>query len=155
MQFCTMIKLNFPDYQYSIKSKENKSYIFDPIRKKWLVLNPEEWVRQNCVQFLINEKKFPIGLLQVEKKIEVFNTVKRYDLVVFNTEKKISLLVECKSPSVQITQEAFDQIARYNTVIQSEYLMLTNGLDHFYYQMDFKKKKYIYLTDLPTYNSLK
>ena len=155
MQFCTMIKLNFPDYQYSIKSKENKSYIFDPIRKKWLVLNPEEWVRQNCVQFLINEKKFPIGLLQVEKKIEVFNTVKRYDLVVFNTEKKISLLVECKSPSVKITQEAFDQIARYNTVIQSEYLMLTNGLDHFYYQMDFKKKKYIYLTDLPTYNSLK
>jgi hypothetical protein len=150
-----MIKLNFPDYQYSIKSKENKSYIFDPIRKKWLVLNPEEWVRQNCVQFLINEKKFPIGLLQVEKKIEVFNTVKRYDLVVFNTEKKISLLVECKSPSVKITQEAFDQIARYNTVIQSEYLMLTNGLDHFYYQMDFKKKKYIYLTDLPTYNSLK
>jgi hypothetical protein len=155
MQFCTMIKLNFPDYQYSIKSKENKSYIFDPIRKKWLVLNPEEWVRQNCVQFLINEKKFPIGLLQVEKKIEVFNTVKRYDLVVFNTEKKISLLVECKSPSVKITQEAFDQIARYNTVIQSEYLMLTNGLDHFYYQMDFKEKKYIYLTDLPTYNSLK
>lgn len=155
MQFCTMIKLNFPDYQYSIKSKENKSYIFDPIRKKWLVLNPEEWVRQNCVQFLINEKKIPIGLLQVEKKIEVFNTVKRYDLVVFNTEKKISLLVECKSPSVKITQEAFDQIARYNTVIQSEYLMLTNGLDHFYYQMDFKEKKYIYLTDLPTYNSLK
>jgi hypothetical protein len=150
-----MIKLNFPDYQYSIKSKENKSYIFDPIRKKWLVLNPEEWVRQNCVQFLINEKKIPIGLLQVEKKIEVFNTVKRYDLVVFNTEKKISLLVECKSPSVKITQEAFDQIARYNTVIQSEYLMLTNGLDHFYYQMDFKEKKYIYLTDLPTYNSLK
>lgn len=155
MQFCTMIKLNFPDYQYSIKSKENKSYIFDPIRKKWLVLNPEEWVRQNCVQFLINEKKIPIGLLQVEKKIEVFNTVKRYDLVVFNTEKKISLLVECKSPSVKITQEAFDQIARYNTVIQSEYLMLTNGLNHFYYQMDFKEKKYIYLTDLPTYNSLK
>ena len=155
MQFCTMIKLNFPDYQYSIKSKENKSYIFDPIRKKWLVLNPEEWVRQNCVQFLINEKKIPIGLLQVEKKIEVFNTVKRYDLVVFNTEKKISLLVECKSPSVKITQEAFDQIARYNTVIQSEYLMLTNGLDHFYYQMDFKEEKYIYLTDLPTYNSPK
>lgn len=155
MQFCTMIKLNFPDYQYSIKSKENKSYIFDPIRKKWLVLNPEEWVRQNCVQFLINEKKIPIGLLQVEKKIEVFNTVKRYDLVVFNTEKKISLLVECKSPSVKITQEAFDQIARYNTVIQSEYLMLTNGLNHFYYQIDFKEKKYIYLTDLPTYKSPK
>lgn len=150
-----MIKLNFPDYQYSIKSKENKSYIFDPIRKKWLVLNPEEWVRQNCVQFLINEKKIPIGLLQVEKKIEVFNTVKRYDLVVFNTEKKISLLVECKSPSVKITQEAFDQIARYNTVIQSEYLMLTNGLNHFYYQIDFKEKKYIYLTDLPTYKSPK
>ena len=155
MQFCTMIKLNFPDYQYSIKSKENKSYIFGPVRKKWLVLNPEEWVRQNCVQFLINEKKIPIGLLQVEKKIEVFNTVKRYDLVVFNTEKKISLLVECKSPSVKITQEAFDQIARYNTVIQSEYLMLTNGLNHFYYQMDFKEKKYIYLTDLPTYKSPK
>ena len=68
MQFCTMIKLNFPDYQYSIKSKENKSYIFDPIRKKWLVLNPEEWVRQNCVQFLINEKKKSHWIITSRKK---------------------------------------------------------------------------------------
>ncbi len=152
MQFCTMDQLNFPDFDFSLKSKENKPYILDPIRKKWLVLTPEEWVRQHCIQYLLKNKKVPLGLLQVEKKLVVNQTVKRYDIVVFNRDQSISLLVECKAPSVNLTQKAFDQIARYNTILKSDYLMLTNGLQHFFCQMDYKENQYFFLADLPNFN---
>lgn len=155
MQFCIMEKLNFHDFDFSFKSKENKTYIFDPIRKKWLVLNPEEWVRQHCIQFLLKTKNVPLGFIQVEKKLNVNHTEKRYDLVVFKPDHSIDLLVECKSPKVKITQKTFDQIARYNLVLKSDYLMLTNGLNHFFCKMDFKKRKYLFLPDLPNYNSSK
>ena len=155
MQFCIMEKLNFHDFDFSFKSKENKTYIFDPIRKKWLVLNPEEWVRQHCIQFLLKTKNVPLGFIQVEKKLNVNNTEKRYDLVVFKPDHSIYLLVECKSPKVKITQKTFDQIARYNLVLKSDYLMLTNGLNHFFCKMDFEKRKYLFLPDLPNYNSSK
>jgi hypothetical protein len=155
MQFCIMEKLNFHDFDFSFKSKENKTYIFDPIRKKWLVLNPEEWVRQHCIQFLLKTKNVPLGFIQVEKKLNVNNTEKRYDLVVFKPDHSIDLLVECKSPKVKITQKTFDQIARYNLVLKSDYLMLTNGLNHFFCKMDFEKRKYLFLPDLPNYNSSK
>ena len=148
-----MEKLNFPDFNFSLKSKENKTYIFDIIRKKWLVLTPEEWVRQHCIQFLLKIKNVPLGFLQVERKLVINNTEKRYDLVVFNPDLSIALLVECKSPQVNLTQKAFDQIARYNTALKSEYLMLTNGLIHFFCKMDSKKGQYHFLQDLPTYNS--
>lgn len=150
-----MEKLNFHDFDFSFKSKENKTYIFDPIRKKWLVLNPEEWVRQHCIQFLLKTKNVPLGFIQVEKKLNVNNTEKRYDLVVFKPDLSIDLLVECKSPKVKITQETFDQIARYNLVLKSDYLMLTNGLNHFFCKMDFEKREYLFLPDLPNYNSSK
>ena len=155
MQFCIMEKLNFPKFDFSFKSKENKTFIFDPIRKKWLVLNPEEWVRQHCIQFLLKTKNVPLGFIQVEKKLNVNNTEKRYDLVVFKPDHSIDLLVECKSPKVKITQKTFDQIARYNLVLKSDYLMLTNGLNHFFCKMDFEKRKYLFLPDLPNYNSSK
>lgn len=155
MQFCIMEKLNFHDFDFSFKSKENKTYIFDPIRKKWLVLNPEEWVRQHCIQFLLKTKNVPLGFIQVEKKLNVNHTEKRYDLVVFKPDHSIDLLVECKSPKVKITQKTFDQIAQYNLVLKSDYLMLTNGLNHFFCKMDFEKRKYLFLPDLPNYNSSK
>ena len=155
MQFCIMEKLNFHDFDFSFKSKENKTYIFDPIRKKWLVLNPEEWVRQHCIQFLLKTKNVPLGFIQVEKKLNVNNTEKRYDLVVFKPDHSIDLLVECKSPKVKITQKTFDQIAQYNLVLKSDYLMLTNGLNHFFCKMDFEKRKYLFLPELPNYNSSK
>ena len=107
-----MEKLNFPDFNFSLKSKENKTYIFDIIRKKWLVLTPEEWVRQHCIQFLLKIKNVPLGFLQVERKLVINNTEKRYDLVVFKPDLSIALLVECKAPKVKLTQKAFDKIAR-------------------------------------------
>lgn len=153
MQFCIMEKLNFPNFDFSFKSKENKTFIFDPIRKKWLVLTPEEWVRQHCIQFLLKIKNVPLGFIQVEKKLNINNTEKRYDLVVFKPDFSIAVLVECKAPTVNLTQKTFDQIARYNTVLKSDYLMLTNGLIHFFCKMDLKKGQYLFLPDLPSYNS--
>ena len=144
-----MDNLNFPKFEFSTKIKENKPYIFDPIRKKWLVLTSEEWVRQHCIQYFIKTKNIPLGLIQVEKKLSVNRNPKRYDIVVFNRNKTISVLVECKAPSIQLNQKIFDQIALYNSALKSEYLMLTNGLNHFFCQMDYKKGKYVFLPDLP------
>lgn len=148
-----MEKLNFPEFDFYFKSKENKRYIFDPVRKKWLVLTPEEWVRQHCIQFLLKIKNVPIGLIQIEKKLSVNNTEKRYDLVVFKPDQSIYVLIECKSPSVKLTQQTFDQISRYNSVLKSNYLMLTNGFTHFYCKIDYNKGQYLFMTDLPKYYS--
>lgn len=148
-----MEKLKFPEFNLLIKSKENKTFIFDSVRKKWLILSPEEWVRQHCIHYLIDYKGYPWGLIQVEKKLKVNKIEKRYDIIVFNREGAINLLVECKRPNVPITQKTFDQIAQYNLALNSDYLMLTNGLYHYYCQMDFEQKKYVFLKDLPSFKS--
>jgi len=144
--------LNFPKYNFRFKSNENKTLIFDIIRKKFIVLTPEEWVRQHVLQFLISEKNYPISHINVEKQLKLNDTIKRYDIVVFNPNGNIEIIVECKAPKIKINQQTFDQIARYNFVLESEYLMVTNGLDHYFCQMDFENEKYIFLKDLPTYN---
>lgn len=146
-----MEKLNFPMFNLPTKSKENKNFIFDSIRKKWLILTPEEWVRQHCVQYLINNKGYPIGLIQVEKKLKVNQREKRYDIVCFNQEGKINLLVECKRPDVKITQRTFDQISQYNYALKSDLIMITNGLEHYYCKMNFEDKKYVFLDKLPPF----
>ena len=146
-----MEKLNFPMFNLPTKSKENKNFIFDSIRKKWLILTPEEWVRQHCVQYLINNKGYPIGLIQVEKKLKVNQREKRYDIVCFNQEGKINLLVECKRPDVKITQRTFDQISQYNYALKSDLIMITNGLEHYYCKINFEDKKYVFLDKLPPF----
>lgn len=148
-----MQELNFPGYQFRFKSNENKPLIFDEIRKKFMVLTPEEWVRQHVIHFLLSEKKYPLSHINVEKQLKLHNTVKRYDIVVFNSDGSIHLLVECKAPAVQITQQTFDQIARYNLVADASYLMVTNGLDHYFCQMDQKQQRYIFLKDIPFYGT--
>ncbi|HAT66414.1 MAG TPA: restriction endonuclease subunit R [Flavobacteriaceae bacterium] len=144
-----MLKLNFPEYSFRFKNSENKRLIFDPIRKKFMMLTPEEWVRQHTVQFLIQEKGYSASLINVEKQLNLHGTKKRYDIVVFNPNGSIFLIVECKAPTIEINQETFDQIARYNLVTQAEYLMVTNGLDHFYCQMDYNNERYVFLRELP------
>lgn len=146
-----MLKLNFPDYSFRFKNSENKRLVFDPIRKKFVVLTPEEWVRQHTLQYLLSEKKYSPTLINVEKQLVLNKTKKRYDVVVFKPNGSIFLLVECKAPSVEITQETFNQIARYNLVTQAEYLMVTNGLHHFYCQLDYENERYVFLRDIPGY----
>ncbi|NND79005.1 MAG: type I restriction enzyme HsdR N-terminal domain-containing protein [Maribacter sp.] len=147
-----MQSLNFPTYDFRFKNSENKVHIFDPIRKKFVVLQPEEWVRQNVVQFLIQEKKYPKSLINVEKQINLKTLKKRYDIVIFDTKGKISILVECKSPKIIINQQAFDQIARYNMQLNAKFLMVTNGLQHFYCKMDYKQEKYTFLEQIPDFS---
>ncbi len=144
-----MQELNFPKYSFRFKSSENKLAVFDEIRKKFILLTPEEWVRQNVVQFLLREKKYPKSLINVEKVIKINDLVKRYDIVVYNPDGSIFLLVECKAPSIKITQDTFDQIARYNLALRAEHLMVTNGLNHYFCKIDFENEKYVFLKELP------
>ncbi len=146
-----MQKLNFPSYTFRLKSSENKPYIFDEIRKKFVTLQPEEWVRQHCLQYLINEKNYPKSLINVEKEIKINGLKKRYDIILFNSDGSIYLIVECKAPSITVSQNAFDQIARYNMTLNADYLMVTNGLNHYYCKVDFDEKRYQFLKDLPIY----
>ena len=147
-----MQSLNFPAYDFRFKNSENKVHIFDTIRKKFVVLQPEEWVRQNVVQFLIHEKKYPRSLINVEKQLTINTLKKRYDIVVFDPMGNITLLVECKSPKIMINQQTFDQIARYNMLLNAKFLMVTNGLQHFYCKMDFNKEKYTFLEQIPDFS---
>ena len=146
-----MQNLNFTTYSFRFKNSENKMSIFNEIRKKFILLTPEEWVRQHVVQFLLQDKKYPKSYINVEKLIKINDLSKRYDGVVFQPNGEIFLLIECKAPEVQISQQTFDQIARYNLVLNAKYLMVTNGLNHYFCQMDFKNEKYVFLKELPEY----
>ena len=148
-----MQELQFPTYSFRFKNNENKVSIFDVIRKRFMVLQPEEWVRQHCVHYLITVKKYPISLINVEKELKVNDLKKRYDIVVFNTDGTIHLIVECKAPKIEIKQNTFDQIARYNLALNATYLMVTNGINHYYCNMDFEAEKYHFLQDIPEYNA--
>ncbi|MDC1325176.1 type I restriction enzyme HsdR N-terminal domain-containing protein [Ulvibacter sp.] len=144
-----MQKLNFPEYQFRFKSKENKRLIFDEIRKKFIILTPEEWVRQHVIHYLVKDKKYPASHLSVEKQLKLHDTVKRYDIVVYNRDGGIELIVECKAPSIKISQDTFDQIARYNFVLRANLLMVTNGVEHYFCKMDFEAEKYEFIKELP------
>ncbi|WP_166965121.1 type I restriction enzyme HsdR N-terminal domain-containing protein [Yeosuana marina] len=146
-----MQQLNFPKFSFRFKNSENKISIFDVIRKRFVILQPEEWVRQHCVHYLIENKGYPKSLINIEKELIVNTLRKRYDIVVFNPDGSIHLIVECKSPAITINQNTFDQIAQYNLVLNANYLMITNGLNHYYCQMDFKAEKYQFLKDIPDY----
>ena len=148
-----MQPLDFPPYQFRFKNSENKIAIFDEIRKKFIILTPEEWVRQHVVHYLIYEKKYPKSWINVEKLIKMNGLTKRYDVVVFNPDGSIFLLVECKAPEIKISQHTFDQIARYNLALNANYLMVTNGLNHYFCQMDYQKENYQFLQDIPNLNT--
>lgn len=146
-----MHKLNFPAYTFRFKNRENKIAVFDEIRKKFVILTPEEWVRIHTVQFLHLEKKFPKSLINVEKQLKLGKMLKRYDIVIFTNRGDIEVIVECKAPGIKIDQEVFDQIARYNMQLQANYLMVTNGLEHYFCQMNYEEERYQFLSEIPNY----
>ncbi|MDY7396364.1 type I restriction enzyme HsdR N-terminal domain-containing protein [Aureibaculum sp. 2210JD6-5] len=146
-----MVVLNLPKAELNVKSKENKQFIFDIIRKKHMVLTPEEWVRQHVVHYLINQLKYPKSIIAVEKQLTIYTLKKRFDVLVFNTKGNPEIIVECKAPNVKITQDTFDQIARYNLKLNANYLMVTNGLQHYFCKMDAKNEEYVFLEELPSY----
>ena len=152
-QICEVIKLNFPEYKFKFKSSENNRYIFDVIRKKYVILQPEEWVRQHCIMYLIHEKNYPKSLINIEKKITINGLSKRYDIVVFDSTGKVNILVECKAPTINISQNTFDQIARYNMALKANYLKITNGINHYFCTMNYACKAYNFIKELPDYRS--
>ena len=146
-----MQELNFPKFSFRFKNSENKISIFDEIRKKFVILQPEEWVRQHVVRFLIKEKKYPASLIALEKQLIINNLKKRTDIVVFNKEGNPHIIVECKAPTIKINQDTFDQIARYNLKLNANYLMITNGLEHYFCQLDTTNETYVFLENIPDY----
>lgn len=150
-------KLNFPGYNFKIiihGIDGQSSKVFDIVRRKYVALTKEEWVRQHLLQYLVHDKKVPKSLIGVEKKILVNKLVKRTDLVVYGRNAKPLLIAECKAPSVKITQETFDQAARYNLSLDVTYFILTNGRDTFYCTIDHVRKSYHFLEDIPMYELL-
>ena len=143
-----MIKLNFPNYKFNLKNKDNKPHIFDILRKKLILLTPEEWVRQHVINFLISHN-IPKNHIAVEKKIIINKMTKRFDLVVHDRDGNVLLLIECKAPNIKIDQKTFDQTSIYNQYLKSKYLMITNGLNHFYFKVDGKAKTYNFVKKFP------
>ncbi len=147
-----MEALNFPSFDFRFKNNENSIQIFDIIRKKFILLQPEEWVRQHVIHYLIFHKKYPKSLINVEKQLTINGNKRRYDIAIYHPDGSLNLLVECKSYNVTINQHVFDQIARYNLQLRSKYLMVTNGLEHYYCKMDFQKEKYSFLPNIPDFS---
>lgn len=145
------VPLNLPPYPFKIKQVDDTTFIYDVIRKKYLVLTPEEWVRQHFVQYLIVEKKYPKTLIRLEGGLILNSLQKRTDIVVFNSKGEKILMVECKAPTIKITQKVFDQIARYNMVHKINLLTVTNGLQHYFCEIDFNTINYRFLDHLPEY----
>lgn len=146
-----MTGLNFPKYPLRLKSRENNLLVFDVIRKKYVPLTPEEWVRQHCIHFLVRDKGYPAGRALVERKLMVEGVEKRVDLAICHPDGRIHLLVECKASHVSVDQEVFDQIARYNWQARADLLMVTNGVDHYYCRMDYTRSRYEFLRELPDF----
>jgi hypothetical protein len=146
-----MVTLNFPEYQFHRIEKEGKLLIFDPVRKKYVVLTPEEWVRQHVIRFLVQEKQVPLTLISVEVEFRLFNTVKRFDLAVSDRNGQALLMVECKAPTVALSQQVLDQAVRYNMTLKVGLLLLTNGLQHVYCTVDQVDGTVRQIAELPVY----
>jgi hypothetical protein len=150
-----MQQLNLPEYEFRIRKGESKIEIFDRFRKKFVVLTPEEWVRQNFLMFLISQKGYPSSLIAVEAGLKINKVSKRTDIVIYNNNGKPLLIVECKAPSVQIKEAVFDQAVRYNMTLNVNYIILTNGLSHYCCQLDYEKNSYQFLKEVPDYSELR
>lgn len=144
-------KLNLPDFQYRVEQKNNQVSIFCLIRKKFVVLTPEEWVRQHFINYLIQHKKYPRAMVQVEREILFNNLKKRFDVVVYSPEGVPFMLTECKAAHVKLSQNTFMQASTYNLNLKSDYLVITNGLKHFCSKIDHHLQKYSFVQELPDY----
>ncbi|MBD1393181.1 type I restriction enzyme HsdR N-terminal domain-containing protein [Mucilaginibacter glaciei] len=149
-----LIPLNLPPHPFKLTDHNGQLSLFDEIRKRTIILTPEEWVRQHFVQYLIKHKQYPKSLIKLEGGLKLNGQAKRTDIVVFNSTGQKILLVECKAPGVSINQATFDQAARYNIVHKVPLLVVSNGLQHYYCLIDFDTETYKFLEELPNYKTL-
>lgn len=149
-----MIQLNLPDYPIRLSGTQEHPSIFDILRRKYVALTPEEWVRQHFIHFLINQKNYPATLLANEIKLRVGNKTLRADSVLYDRELRPRMIVEYKAPHIPITQKVFDQISAYNMLLHVDYLVVSNGLQHYCCKMDYDNQKYLFLEDIPDYQKI-
>lgn len=149
-----MQRLNLPDHGVKTMRDDAGERVWDPVRKKWLVLQPEEWVRQHVIAYLVNDLQCPLSLIGVEQGITLNGLSKRADVVVHDRAAKPLLLVECKAPEVKMDQRVLDQAARYNLVFRVPYLLVTNGLVHYCCRIDHAKAAVDFLPELPAYTAM-
>lgn len=149
-----MQALNLPPFDARIDTKEGKHFILDVIRRRYVALTPEEWVRQHFVHYLIAYKGFPRTLMANEVQLSLNGTKKRCDTVLYKRDLTAQMIMEYKAPDVKITQAVFDQIGRYNLVLHVDYLVVSNGLCHYCCRMDYEHNTYRFLPDIPAYQAL-
>lgn len=147
-----MLKLNLPEYDYQLKNENEKLYIYDIVRKKDVVLTPEEWVRQHFVHFLIHFKKVPRNLISIESGLNYNKLKKRSDILVYSKQLKPLILVECKSPIVELNENVLLQTTTYNETLKAKILGITNGLKHYFYSL--QENKLISIENMPIFKDL-
>ncbi len=152
--WCTMQKLQLPPYTFRIRQEEGKSLIFDRFRRRWVRLTPEEKVRQHFARFLEEEKGFPPSLMAIEKKVNINGLAQRFDLLVYDRKGNPLLVAEFKAPGIPVTQEAFNQALRYNSVLKAPYFLVSNGVTHFICKIDYKTRTSAYLEEIPAFSAL-
>lgn len=147
-----MISLNLPSFDIKIRREGNRAVVLDPLRRRWVALTPEEWVRQHFVNLLVSEKHYPATLVANEVQLSVGEKVMRADTVVYDRTLRPRMIVEYKAPTVAITQKVFDQISVYNLLLRVDYLAVSNGRQHYVCRMDYDNERYLFLEDLPDYD---
>ncbi len=149
-----MIRLNLPDYNIKLSGSKEKPMIFDILRNKYVALTPEEWVRQHFIHFLIEHKHYPKSLMANEVNLKIGGKCLRADSVLYTNKLKPIMIIEYKAPHINITQKVFDQITVYNMLLHVDYLVVSNGLNHYICKMDYDSKKYLFLEDIPDYDNI-
>lgn len=149
-----MSELNLPKFDIKVIKREGKPFVLDKLRKKYVALTPEEWVRQHFINYLVAEKGYPEALIANEMRVDLNGQNKRCDSVVFDRAGSPLVILEYKASSVAVTQKVFDQIARYNMVLRVPYLIVSNGLSHFCCRVDYDKQQIEYLSDIPSFSCL-
>lgn len=149
-----MFQINLPTFDIKVSRKNGKTFVFDILRQKYITLTPEEWVRQHFIHFLIHHRSFPQALLANEIELHLNGMSRRCDTVLYRRDLTPQLIVEYKAPHISITQKVFDQISRYNQVLHVDYLIVSNGMEHYCCKMNYEQLSYTFLHDIPFYANL-
>ena len=149
-----MFRLNLPQYEIKIGEKDGKRTIFDFLRRKYVSLTPEEWVRQHFTHYLTEHKGYPKGLMGNEVELHIGDKRLRCDTILYNKQGKPQMIIEYKAPNIQIQQKTFDQISVYNLLLHVDYLIVSNGLQHYCCKMDYDNQKYLFLQEIPDYENI-
>lgn len=149
-----MLQLNLPPYNIKVKNENGQRKVFDILRRKYLVITPEEWVRQHFIHYLIDYKGYPISLLANEIPLSIGEKVIRADSVLYDSHLRPRMIIEYKAPHIQLTQKVFDQISAYNLLLHVDYLIVSNGIDTYICKMDYEHQTYTFLPSIPDYKEL-